>query len=206
MWKKNCDWNYERWQHLRQRHNLFIVDSNITHRVGNLLEPIGKGLFTVMDEEDPDAIIFRAGEVILNYYGFPLTDQEYDQKYSVFTAPYTVGSKTRPDAPLVDSALFRSVAALANHRPEHSCNANFEAVYPTPNHTGPFRYAIVASKDIKGGREIYVNYGRVYKMNTPGSAYHATQSVSKKALIFFNHSIKKPTPDFYSELEKFLLL
>ena len=150
--------------------------------------------------------IIRAGEVILYYYGFPLTDQEYDQKYSVFTAPYTVGSKTRPDAPLVDSALFRSVAALANHRPEHSCNANFEAVYPTPNHTGPFRYAIVASKDIKGGREIYVNYGRVYKMNTPGSAYHATQSVSKKALIFFNHSIKKPTPDFYSEWEKFLLL
>ena len=77
--------------------------------------PIGKGLFTVYDEQNPNAIIYREGEMILYYYGFPLTDQEYDQKYSTFTAPYVVGSKTRPDAPLADAALFRSVAALANH-------------------------------------------------------------------------------------------
>ena len=173
------------WQHLKDRHNLFIDDSNITHRVGHLLEPIGKGLFTVVDEADPDAIIFRAGEVILYYYGFPLTDQEYEHKYGEFTAPYTVGSKTRPDAPLVDSALFRSVAALANHRPEHSCNANFEARYPTADHTGPFQYAIVASKNIKGGREIYVNYGRTYRINRAGSADHITQSARKKPPDFF---------------------
>ena len=52
---------------------------------------------------------------MLYYYGFPLTEQEYDQKYSVFTAPYAVVFKARPDAPITDSALFRSVAALANH-------------------------------------------------------------------------------------------
>ena len=47
----------------------------------------------MFDEENPEAIIFKEGEVILYYYGFPLTDQEYDEKYSNFTAPYTVGSK-----------------------------------------------------------------------------------------------------------------
>ena len=30
------------WQHLRQRHNLFIADSNITQRVGRREVPIGK--------------------------------------------------------------------------------------------------------------------------------------------------------------------
>ena len=127
------------WQHLRQRNNLFIADSNITQRVGRKNVSIGKGLFTVFDEENPNANIFTEGQVILYYYGFPLTDQEYDEKYSFFTAPYTVGSKARPDAPLSDAALFRSVAALANHRPESTCNANFEASYPTEHHTGPFK-------------------------------------------------------------------
>ena len=46
------------WQHLRQRHNLFITDSNITQRAGRRDVPIGKGLFTVIDEENPSAIIF----------------------------------------------------------------------------------------------------------------------------------------------------
>ena len=63
------------WQHLKQRHNLFIDDSNITQRVGRRDVPIGKGLFTVYDEENPNAI----------------TDEEYNQKYSVFTAPFAVG-------------------------------------------------------------------------------------------------------------------
>ena len=126
------------WQHLR--HNLFITDSNITQRVGRRDVPIGKGLFTLIDEENPNSIIFREGEAILYYYGFPLTDQKYDQKYGVFTATYTVG-------------------------PKSSCNANFEARYPPENHTGPFKYAIVASKNIKGGREMYVNYGRTNRIN-----------------------------------------
>ena len=51
------------------------------------------------DEENPNAIIDREGEVTLYYFGFPLPDQEDGQTYSVFTAPYTVGSKTRLDAP-----------------------------------------------------------------------------------------------------------
>ena len=173
------------WQHLRQRHNLFIANSNITQTVGRKEVPIGKGLFTVYDEQNPNAIIFREGEVILYYYGFPLTDQEYDQKYSAFTAPYVVGSKTRPDAPLADAALFRSVAALANHRPAATCNANFEAVYPTANHTGDFRYAIVASKNIKGGKEIYVNYGQTYRMNRAGGSYHITQEAHKRKPDFY---------------------
>ena len=96
-----------------------------------------------------------------------------------------VGSKTRPNAPLADAALFRSVAALANHRPAAPCNANFEAVYPTGNHAGPFKYAIVASKNIKGGREIYVNYGRTYRMNRTGGSYHFTQEAHKAKPDFY---------------------
>ena len=135
------------------------------------------------DEENPNAIIYRDWQVILYFNGFPLTDEEYDQKYSVFTAPYVVGSKARPDAPLTDAALFRSVAA--NHRPESTCNANFEARYPTQHHTGPFKYAIVARKNIKVGREIYVNYGRTYRINRPGSAFHITQSATKARPDFY---------------------
>ena len=81
--------------------------------------------------------------------------------------------------------LFRSVAALANHRPEATCNANFEAVYPTGDHTGHFKYAIVASKNIKDGRENYVNYGRTYRMNRAGASYHITQAAHKAKPDFY---------------------
>ena len=68
----------------------------------------------------------------------------------------------------MDAALFRTVAALANHKPPTQCNAGFTAVYPY--------YAIVATKDIRSGRQIYVDY----KMHGAGSPHHVAQPKSQK--------------------------
>ena len=83
-------------------------------------------------------------------------------------------------------ALFRTVAALANHKPPTQCNAVFEAVYPTAQRTGHFNYAIVATKDIRSGREIYVDYGGDYRMHGAGSAHNATQPKRQKKPAWFH--------------------
>ena len=90
-----------------------------------------------MSAFQPTSFQIFNNEVILYYYGFLLTDLESYQNYSVFTAPYAVGSKARPDTPITESALFRDVALLANYRPEATRNANFEERYLTENHSGP---------------------------------------------------------------------
>ena len=108
--------------------------------------PIGKGLFTVYLPDTPNQVIYKKGDKILFYYGEKLSEREYQQRYGVFTAPYAIGSRMRPDAPVVDAALFRTIAALANHKPPSQCNTIFEAAYPTSERTGRFRYAIVAKK------------------------------------------------------------
>ena len=166
------------------RHNLFVAESHITHRVNGVEQPIGKGLFAAFTEDDPNRVIYKQGDKILYYYGEYLDEREYQQRYGRFTAPYAIGSQIRPDAPVVDAALFRTVAALANHKPPTQCNATFEAVYPTSRRTGHFDYAIVASKDIRSGREIYVDYGGDYIMH--GSSKHATQPKRQKKPTWFH--------------------
>ena len=78
---------------------------------------IGKGLFAAFLEDDPNKVIYDQSDKILYYYGEMLNDREYEQRYVIFTAPYAIGSHERPNAPVVDAALFRTVASLANHKP-----------------------------------------------------------------------------------------
>ena len=87
---------------------------------------------------------------------------------------------------MVDAALFRTISALANHKPPSQCNAVFEAAYPTNERTGRFNYAIVAKKDIRSGQEIYVDYGGAYKMHGAGSANHTTQPKRKKEPAWYS--------------------
>ena len=53
--------------------------------------------------------------------------------HSHFTAPYAIGSTLGPNikAPIVDAALFTTVAALENHKTPTHCNSVFQAVYPS---------------------------------------------------------------------------
>ena len=174
------------WQHLLYRHNLFIGDSLLTHNVDGVQKSIGKGLFTAYVPDEPNDIIYKKGDKILFYYGEKLSEREYQQRYGAFTAPYAIGSHIRPDAPVVDAALFRTISALANHKPPSQCNAVFEAAYPTNERTGRFNYAIVAKKDIRSGQEIYVDYGGAYKMHGAGSANHTTQPKRKKEPAWYS--------------------
>ena len=58
--------------------------------------PLGKGYSKFMTKRILIQSFMREVQVILYYFGFPLTDEESDQKYSVFTAPYAAGS-LKPD-------------------------------------------------------------------------------------------------------------
>ena len=87
---------------------------------------IGKGLFAVTTH-DPEQVIFQNEQHIIDYVGEIIAEHEREERYGNGTGPYCIEGEDSDsddgfDTPLVDCALTRGVAALANHKSEPEAN------------------------------------------------------------------------------------
>lgn len=122
-----------------------VEESNIAHA--------GLGLFADNGTNN-NAIVFKPNQKICDYDGEIMPLQQLHNRYGEYTAPYgfQINNTTAEDG-----ALRRGLGNM----PNHSIHAN--AQLKVSQRKG----VIVASKNIKNGKEILVDYGVDYQMNEP---------------------------------------
>jgi len=133
--------------HLKYRHHLQIKQSTIPDA--------GKGVFAV---GKPGEIVFRAGDPIIPYDGQKITRHTLEERYGPNTAPYAVESGNT-GTKIEDAALHRGAGAVCNHATGHKVNARIRWS------TARKQHEIVATKIIRAGAEVFVNYGGIYQFN-----------------------------------------
>lgn len=158
------------WRHLQKNHHLRILPS----KVPEVRREGGKGLFALSTQHKDNAVLFKASDVIFEYEGDIISQQELDRRYRDKTAPYAgdLGDEK------IDSACHRGVASLINHRPwkvssEEAdrglkpSNAKWQLKRAYGDH--PARLFVIAKKIIRNGEEISLSYGsNVYRFNEAG--------------------------------------
>ena len=145
--------------HLLYKDEIKVLDSTIPQAE--------KGLFAYNVDSKKGDVIFEKGEHIVDYGGETIDNETLTNRYGEYTAPYglqTFKGKYR------DGALKRSSGTLVNHQPSAKANAKFSVSTKTnvPK--------IVATKPIKQSQEIFVNYGRQYKLKEPGVRFRTSLS------------------------------
>jgi hypothetical protein len=138
----------------------------------SLIPNSGKGIFVKDKTRPAGAIIFRAGDTICPYYGELINQATLDRRYGPrqpnnpedeLTAPYAVEVNR---GQYEDAALKRGVGSLINHNPRRLFNCRLG----NPNSQN--HISIKATKNIRNGDEMYVDYGNAYRMNTPYLHYN----------------------------------
>lgn len=150
--------------HLAQRYNVRIQPSTIAGA--------GKGLFASNSALPDNAIVFRRGDVILEYKGELIEVRELERRYDEddeeHVAPY--GYQTESNR-VIDSACSRGVASLINHS-NRARTINCEFDYDGDDR----KLYIVATKNIKNGAELFVDYGPAYDEMDSDRVRHRTRS------------------------------
>lgn len=158
------------WQHLLSVAHLRIKDSTVAGA--------GKGLFCKLTSRERKRrsggrartarlVVFRRGNVIVPYHGQLINERElvnrYDEKsidgtrvVTEYTAPYAARLNRRQ---VVDAACKRGAGALANHKRGRQANATLETSADGRS------IVLVATKNIYDGDEIFVDYGRNYRLD-----------------------------------------
>lgn len=153
--KRNCIIGYEMcYSHLASEQNLKIKDSTIPQAE--------KGLFAFDRRKGPDETIFKKDQTITQYNGENISPAQKTARYGNKTAPYAVEVGRR----VIDSALQRGVGSLANTKPAHN-NATFSV--STRNNIPSAK--IKATKPIKNNQEIFLSYGRAYRLHDPSVSF-----------------------------------
>lgn len=149
------------WIHLLHRHHLRIKASNIPGA--------GKGLFVMSKDHGQDDIVFRKDSVIIEYDGEKVTASELDRRYGeVRTAPYGLQEGDYVE----DGACRRGVGTVANHgHPRRLSNARFYR-----SRQAPRVFRLKATRHIRNGREVLVDYGDDYTFEKDVS--HSTRTCS----------------------------
>jgi len=156
-------------QHLKSERHLTIRPST--------LPGAGKGLFAY-DPRNPngDAVVFGPNfpsdnpnvferSRICIYRGRLITNDELEEHYGEYTAPYAVRLN---DDDLIDSAPLRGVGSLANQGTVRTNNARLTVYNHAPLHD---RARILANRPIRNGDEILIDYGDEYNMNEHNVTY-----------------------------------
>jgi SET domain-containing protein len=113
----------------------------------------GKGLFAFNRKENENEILIHKGDKITSYNGEFIDRDVLLQRYDVHTAPYGIQYSQNE---YIDSALLRGIGSLINHTRVKDTNVKFSV--DRRNH----EINLVATKNIKNGQELLVNYGRNY--------------------------------------------
>lgn len=161
--RKSCKTGPFCWQHTQLRLKLSVKKSTVA--------AAGLGLF-VHNPKDPQAVVFKEGDVVIDYTGQRMTKSELDRKYPGDTdAPYAMENDI--EGYFVDAVKTNSgVARYANDCSPagiERCNASLSGYHKE----GVFKLAIIANKDLKHGVEIFVSYGSEYWTGDPTPALEA---------------------------------
>lgn len=120
----------------------------------------GKGLFVLDKKQPTGTVLIKKDQTVCPYGGDLIDKATLDERYGDKTAPYAVQlSKNR----FRDGGCARGVGSLINHDSRRanvafSLNQNTKTV------------SIKATRNLKNGEELFVNYGREYQMRD-GSKY-----------------------------------
>jgi len=123
----------------------------------------GRGLFAQSRHLGEDDIVFRNGDVIIEYDGEIVNDNTLDDRYGDYTAPYALKQGDH----IEDGACQRGTGTLINHAPRSRANSRFSFSRNSR------RFRIVATKNIRNNREIFCYYGTEYRFNE--STSHSTK-------------------------------
>jgi len=109
----------------------------------------------------PNVVVFNTGADICNYDGELINQNTLTQRYGQYTAPYGIEIQ---NSQYEDGALDRGVGSLVNHKPQRETSAEFYIVKVNRrNH----HIKLIATRPIRNGEEIYVDYGNDYRMDEP---------------------------------------
>ena len=164
-------------QCLQQHHKLSVRSCHIgtpPRRETGLFADNGQPIFrTNASKQSPNEIIFEAGQEIFEYNGEILgsiipdsSPKHYDgvakmhDRYEKLPGPYCL---ELPNGQVIDAALRRGIASLANHGPMNGVIgiiANAELHYNQTNN----RAWIQAIRPIRNGDRILINYARNTKI------------------------------------------
>jgi len=153
-------------QHLETDRHLKIAASTVPNS--------GLGLFAYDKKKPTGEILFkynsrkRRGDFIIEYEGEVLSKLAGDQRYGKNnTAPYSAYLNKDFE---IDSACLRASGSLANHKPRTYANARLIV-------TGKNVY-LEATKTIRNGDEIFIDYGKDYNIGQEGDSYtHKTKNI-----------------------------
>ena len=149
------------WSHLLSTRQLRIQPSTVAGA--------GKGLFAMNHRVPANRVIFHENAVICEYGGEVIDNDDLEERYDDHTGPYVVRiNRNRYE----DGALERGIGTIACHQDEPNENARLAIYSPGPGLNNKIR--LVATKAIRNGREIFVNYGDEYEMDEPGVHYSTT--------------------------------
>lgn len=136
------------WAHLVKHKHLQIRFVN---------DKVGYGLFAYNGTGNND-VIFHINDTICDYDGERITQEELDNRYGPYTAPY--GYTINKSRNIIeDGALHRGIGTMANHTSAKLCNARLSV---NKDHT---KGILKAHKLIRNGDEILVNYGSDYQFD-----------------------------------------
>lgn len=135
------------WQHLMKAKGLRLKASGIPGA--------GKGLFAMDDGLPSGTLMFKKGQMVVEYDGQVIDQKELVQRYGDFTAPYGIQATA---VLYEDGACRRGVGTMVNH----SKRANVKFYRGAQN-----RIKLRAMKHIYNGQELLVNYGREYNFVEP---------------------------------------
>lgn len=134
--------------HLLYQHFLVIKTSTIPNA--------GLGVFVKNIHKGNNEVVFKTGDRICAYDGEVITQEVADHRYGNNTAVYGVSLHNHM---VEDGALRRGIGSLINHKPSHAnCRLSINA------HN---RCQIIATKNIRNNTELFLSYGRSYKLNEP---------------------------------------
>jgi SET domain-containing protein len=134
--------------HLVKEKKLQIRQSNIPNG--------GKGLFAYKEHGQPNEIIFKTNQKIINYEGEIISAQDLIDQYGQNTGPYAVRMSNDE---YVDSALLRGVGSIANTGIQrNNCNCQLSVDFRNR------RVLIKAIKNIRQGQELLLYYGDLFNL------------------------------------------
>ena len=123
-------------------------------------------MFACNSKLPQNTILFRKGQIIIDYKGEQLNTSQLTRRYGNFTAPYAFQVKHNT---IIDAACNRGVGSTANT----SRGTAFKPNAKLYSHNG--NGYIKATSNIRNGDEIFVPYGASYKLND-GSVYSTKYS------------------------------
>lgn len=143
------------WQHLKSVAHLRIRRTNLKDRTGKKFNFLG--LFACDENKPKGAIVFKKHDLIVSYFGEVISKKTLEKRYpGKSLAPYTlVDGKL-----IIDSACVRGVGSMVNMC--RKCNKNCRNNAHIKSNGRDYFPVLLATKNIRNGEEIYLDYGNEY--------------------------------------------